>query len=350
VLRSPAARTVTHYLSRGVRDAPYPPHPPPPAPPPYPVDPTHPEYWHADLGAPGRAAREKLDRRARAALARSSPHEKFLHWLRTQPDNCMVRLLCGFDCKHVLRGQLARHHLEIAKSKLDRFSMVAIVERLEDTIEGMRKTFHWSNVTEVEDSRPSNEESKFLERMQVDKDVEKEMFGMHLWDNALYLHVNSLMEAEKAEAHQHMYSIANEHCEHRCCEYECAASVYMDTDLVSANDTTTVYDARGAPILVDDSMGRPHGAKERLRSAIKERETGAQGRDVAQRAFSEKMKRMNKHARVGAADRRGIVDPELRRAQAIEEREQRLRESEKHSKEARIQHHDGSVHYQMEHG
>jgi hypothetical protein len=56
----------------------------------------------------------------------------------------------------------------------------------------------------------------------------QELFGMTLWDTALYKHAEALMDTDMAEMYEPAYSLANEMCTHACCLRECGYEVYNE--------------------------------------------------------------------------------------------------------------------------
>ena len=61
--------------------------------------------------------------------------DNFEQWLTAYPDNQMVRGLCGAGTYDVPKGQLTQAHLNCAKSRLDKFAVVLVLERIDDSLE-----------------------------------------------------------------------------------------------------------------------------------------------------------------------------------------------------------------------
>jgi len=68
---------------------------------------------------------------------------KFDTWLECQPDNYMLRNLCGLRCLDKPRGTLNREDLEYAKNKLNGFKAVLILEDFAESMEIMKRKFGW---------------------------------------------------------------------------------------------------------------------------------------------------------------------------------------------------------------
>jgi hypothetical protein len=166
VMRDPVRRVTEHYMQWGNQITPFPPQPAPPASPPHP--------GRMDMsggGFTGKALHHapapfNAHHFAKRQSSLSAP-ARFVEWLRTQPDNLMVRmhnmegrlheyetnlmvrdvrnntlkhhqlsirhaelccvwqvrLLCGWLCSRVARGQLERKHFDAATTRLQSFAV-----------------------------------------------------------------------------------------------------------------------------------------------------------------------------------------------------------------------------------
>ena len=76
--------------------------------------------------------------------------KNFTDWVSSQRDNYFTRKICGEDCMEVPRGKLNSSHLEKAKSRLDKFSAVMILENLNQSLDILRSRFNWKIPTEYQ--------------------------------------------------------------------------------------------------------------------------------------------------------------------------------------------------------
>ena len=68
----------------------------------------------------------------------------FYPWVSGMRDNYFTRKICGRECMEIPRGKLDESHLEKAKSRLDKFSAVMILENLNESLEILSSKFNWT--------------------------------------------------------------------------------------------------------------------------------------------------------------------------------------------------------------
>lgn len=75
------------------------------------------------------------------------PHPwQFKEWILGQPDNWVVRILCGVACREIPNGALTEEHLNYALERLSRFSVIMMTDRYPETGELMRHKFGWQHI------------------------------------------------------------------------------------------------------------------------------------------------------------------------------------------------------------
>jgi hypothetical protein len=152
-----------------------------------------------------------------------------------------VRLLCGWFCAHVGRGQLERKHFDAATIRLQSFSVVTVISRAAESAEQFRNELGWSNLTSPLqqmaqlDAAEDHLTHLFLKRMRLDYEVSQELMGMHLLDVALYRHIEALMAIRTSQYYAQPYAEANRRagCTMACCENPCMHSTYSNPKLRS---------------------------------------------------------------------------------------------------------------------
>ena len=185
---------------------------------------------------------------------------KFDSWLECQPDNYMLRNLCGLRCLDKPRGTLNRDDLEYAKNKLDGFKAVLILEDFADSMEIMKIKFGWNvlkyeknntvikkhdkrhwntykksqdlrskhlkrlNSTIIRRSSLGNQGKSHDEKVYSDVDLKKFSF-MTTFDDELYAYAQYLSIAQRETVkNRELYAKLEQECVSECCCEKC--SVY----------------------------------------------------------------------------------------------------------------------------
>jgi len=119
----------------------------------------------------------------------------------------------------VPRGKLNSSHLEKAKSRLDKFSAVMILENLNQSLDILRSRFNWEipteyqNKTKISKTGVNSANKSRLQGVDVGKIRELVTFDDELYAYALYLNKKHIEEIEV----RGKYASTNENCENACC-------------------------------------------------------------------------------------------------------------------------------------
>jgi hypothetical protein len=156
---------------------------------------------------------------ARDVFFGQSKMGQFTDWLRRQPDNYMLRVICGEWCKTIPRGQLNHTHLEFAKQRLGRFSAVLVLESLNDGLRIMHQRFGWKTEPAKQINRGKSPDKPKLQEIAR----QDEFMDMTTWDMELYAYGRYLSERQIQESgtRQH-YMTRNKHCTDSCCAKTCS--------------------------------------------------------------------------------------------------------------------------------
>eukprot|EP01138_Halocafeteria_seosinensis_P014735 gb/GECG01015042.1/.p1 GENE.gb/GECG01015042.1/~~gb/GECG01015042.1/.p1 ORF type:complete len:401 (+),score=38.40 gb/GECG01015042.1/:1-1203(+) len=144
---------------------------------------------------------------------------KFADWVTHQPDNYLLRVICGESCKSIPRGQLNHTHLEFAKERLERFSAVLILENLDDGLAIMQRRFGWKTGT----AKPINR-GKSPDKGELQQTARRKEFSdLVTWDMELYAYGRYLSERQVQESStRQQYVAKNAKCTSSCCSPKCS--------------------------------------------------------------------------------------------------------------------------------
>ena len=126
--------------------------------------------------------------------------KNYSQWVNSQRDNYYTRKLCGKNCMNVPRGKLNSTHLEKAKTRLNHFGAVLILENLSESLKIMEDKFGWRIPNKYSldkyESNTNNEKVNHKPReglpgMEIDKIQELTSFDDELYALAIYLNKNS---------------------------------------------------------------------------------------------------------------------------------------------------------------
>lgn len=142
----------------------------------------------------------------------------FETWVSAQPDNYLLRSLCGPFCAQVPTGQLTEEHLQFAKDRLDKFSAVLILENLTESMKIMEKRFHWKP---EEEAFHGNANKKSQDQIVATDDIMKRYHYLVTFDNELYEYARYLSKRQ-IEQYVHRSAYSELQCENSCCAETCS--------------------------------------------------------------------------------------------------------------------------------
>ena len=144
----------------------------------------------------------------------------FTEWVSGQRDNYFTRKICGSECMEIPRGKLDESHLEKAKSRLDKFSAVMILENLNESLEILSSKFNWTipakyqKTKTVDNGTPVNHRNRSeIPGIDIPKIRELVTFDDELYSYAVYL---SRKQLEKSRIRA-SYTSRYRDCENPCC-------------------------------------------------------------------------------------------------------------------------------------
>lgn len=142
----------------------------------------------------------------------------FETWVRSQPDNFMLRSVCGPICQSVPTGQLTDSHLEFVKNRLDKFSAVLILENFSESMKIMIHKFGWKEESQPFHGNPNKKSSSEL--VATEEIMEKYhylvTFDVELYEYARYLSQRQIEQVVYRPSYQEL------NCENSCCSKICS--------------------------------------------------------------------------------------------------------------------------------
>ena len=154
--------------------------------------------------------------------------ENFTDWVSAQRDNYFTRKICGPECMEIPRGKLDSSHLEKAKSRLDKFSAVMILENLNESLEILSAKFDWTipekyqKTKQVTKTGVNSADRSKLPGIDIRKIRELVTFDDELYAYAVYLSRKQLEEIKI----RGRYSKRYQDCENPCCG-KCSLARFM---------------------------------------------------------------------------------------------------------------------------
>ncbi|KAK3274115.1 hypothetical protein CYMTET_17690 [Cymbomonas tetramitiformis] len=138
----------------------------------------------------------------------------FRQWLQATPDNMQVRHICGTSCMNVPRGQLTRNHLKLAMRRLDKFTVLGIVERMPEILQVADIELGWTSYSpsSVMNTTEAQQDENALQRYRSHDGMIQELVRMNVWDMALYHHVEYMMDLRVASIMGSDFAATNANC------------------------------------------------------------------------------------------------------------------------------------------
>lgn len=152
----------------------------------------------------------------------------FQTWVKAQPDNFMLRNLCGPECLNVPRGKLTfEKHFQLARNRLEEFSAVLLLENIDESMEILYEKFHFKrqgqSLNNPLGSLPIKQKYENHNEVVVTDEIKENlnemvMFDMELYAYARYLNRRLLEGIKKRE----LYSAKSDICVSECCSETCS--------------------------------------------------------------------------------------------------------------------------------
>ena len=144
---------------------------------------------------------------------------KFDVWAKNQPDNYMVRNLCGPKCISVSRGKLSKYHLEYAKSRLEKFKIILILENLDEGMEILYNNFNWKRQEKSVHRQGYNNHKEIVATDEIKNRLrELVTFDLELYEYGKYLSRKLIEESYSRKK----YSELEGECDGPCCGDKCS--------------------------------------------------------------------------------------------------------------------------------
>ena len=147
------------------------------------------------------------------------PAKNFTQWVSAQRDNYFTRKICGPDCMDIPRGKLDKSHLEKAKSRLDKFSAVMILENLNESLEILSSKFNWTIPAEYQKTKKiSQKGTNSADRSKLPGIDARKIRELVTFDDELYAYAVYLSRKQLEEIKiRGRYSWRYRDCENPCC-------------------------------------------------------------------------------------------------------------------------------------
>ena len=151
---------------------------------------------------------------------------KFDKWVSSQPDNFMLRSLCGPKCEKVKTGDLNEKHLNFVKKRLDKFSAILILENFDESMEilyndpifeGKWETIKQKNAGKAHHGNTFRNHNEVVATKEIKEKYNYLVtFDLELYEYAKFL---SRVQIERAKSYK---KYSNLDCENSCCAEECS--------------------------------------------------------------------------------------------------------------------------------
>jgi hypothetical protein len=168
------------------------------------------------------------------ALSKRVAFSEFYDWWSRQPDNYIVRQLCGKPCESVAKFHLSRDHLEYAMARLRMFDDIMFLESWDESYTAFAKKYGWRlDSINVDKAKINSMHHLVTNYKRVEESVLAKPMDplMTALDDALYEFATAVAKQETVVFNSSTIETVDAYfregqkraCHNRCCSAKCSS-------------------------------------------------------------------------------------------------------------------------------